>query len=80
MEKGEMVGPVYHIQCEDRDASFIFLFFYHRGSLFGTRRLNYDSYIGETEGSIKIRFQEHCRHSSVTSEVSQHVNIDQSMM
>ena len=49
-----MVGPVYHIQCEDCDAS----------------------YIEETERSLETSFQEHCRRSSVTSEVSQHMSID----
>ena len=35
------------------------------------------TYIGETERSLKARFQEHNRRSSETSEVSRHIHIDQ---
>ena len=35
------------------------------------------SYIGETERSLKTRFMEHRRPSSVTSEVSRHIHTDQ---
>jgi hypothetical protein len=35
-----------------------------------------DSYIGETERSLKTRFAEHRRPSTVTSEVSRHINSD----
>ena len=34
------------------------------------------SYIGETERSLKTRFQEHRRPSTVTSEVSRHIHAD----
>ena len=47
VDKGKVVDPVNHIQCEDCDAS----------------------YVRETEQSLKTHFQEHCRQSSVTSEV-----------
>ena len=33
-------------------------------------------YVGETERSLKTRFQEHCRWSSMASEVLQNVNKD----
>ena len=36
------------------------------------------SYIGETERSLKARFDEHRRPSSVNSEVSKHINIESS--
>ena len=36
-----------------------------------------DSYIGETGRSLKARFMEHRRPSSVNSEVSKHINCDQ---
>ena len=51
VEKGKVVRPVYHIQCEDCDAS----------------------YVGETERALTTHFQEHCRWSSMTSEVLQHI-------
>ena len=54
VEKGKVVGPVYHITCDDCDAT----------------------YVGETERSLKTRFLEHRRKSSVGSEVSQHVHMD----
>ena len=49
-----MVGPVYHITCDNCDAT----------------------YVGEMERSLKTRFSEHWRKSSVGSEVSQHVHVD----
>ena len=33
-------------------------------------------YIGETERALSIRFMEHCRPSTTTSEVSQHLHMD----
>ncbi|XP_074661617.1 uncharacterized protein LOC141914249 [Tubulanus polymorphus] len=36
-----------------------------------------DSYVGETERSLRARFGEHRRPSSVTSEVSKHLHVDQ---
>ena len=54
LPKERVVGPVYHIQCEDCPAS----------------------YVGETERSLKARFQEHRRPSTTTSEVSKHINQD----
>ena len=35
-----------------------------------------DSYIGETERTLRARFQEHCRPSSVNSEISRHIHKD----
>ncbi|KAI8477660.1 hypothetical protein Bbelb_446080 [Branchiostoma belcheri] len=35
-----------------------------------------ETYIGETERSLKARFQEHTRPSSASSEVSQHIHIE----
>lgn len=52
LAKEKVVGPVYHIPCEECPAS----------------------YIGETERSLKARFSEHRRPSSVNSEVSQHIH------
>ena len=54
LDKERVVGPVYHIQCEDCPAS----------------------YVGETERSHKALFQEQRHPSTITSEVSQHVNQD----
>ena len=54
LDKERIVGPVYHISCEDCSCS----------------------YVGETERSLKARFQEHRRPSSVTSEVSKHINLE----
>ena len=34
-------------------------------------------YVGETERSLKVRFQEHKRPSSLTSDVSNHIHRDQ---
>ena len=51
MSKENMVGPVYKIECEEFEAT----------------------YIGETERSLKSRFNEHRRPSSTTSEVSKAV-------
>ena len=41
-----------------------------------TRGLCQESYIGETERSLRTRFLEHKRPSSVSSEVSQHIHIE----
>ena len=49
-----MVGPVYHISCDDCYATFV----------------------GETEQSLKARFLEHQRKSSVGNEMPQHVHMD----
>ena len=35
-----------------------------------------DSYIGETERTLRARFQEHCRPSSANSEISRHIHKD----
>ena len=35
-----------------------------------------DSYVGETERSLKARHDEHRRPSSKSSEVSKHINVD----
>ena len=53
--KDRIVGPVYHITCDDCE----------------------EHYVGETERSLRARFKEHRRPSSVTSEVSQHLHTDQ---
>jgi hypothetical protein len=55
LDKDKVVGPVYHIQCDDCEAG----------------------YVGETERSLKARFMEHRRPSTVTSEVSRHVHVDE---
>ena len=54
VEKGKVVGPVYHITCDDCDTM----------------------YVAETERSLKTRFSEHWRKSSVGSNVSQNVHVD----
>ena len=41
-----------------------------------TRGQCLESYIGETERSLKKRFQEHKRPSSTSSEVSKHIHIE----
>ena len=51
---------VYHIKCAGQT---------NRGPCTET-------YIGETERSLKTRFSEHKRPSSTTSEVSQHIHIE----
>ena len=53
VEKANVVGPVYHISCDDCDAM----------------------YVSETERSLKARFLEHQRKSTVGSEVSQHLYV-----
>ena len=52
--KEKVVGPVYKIECDSCEAT----------------------YIGETERSLKARFSEHRRPSSINSEVSRHINVD----
>ena len=59
-EKKDVAGPVYYIPCQGKT---------HRG-------LCKESYIGETERSLKTRFLEHRRPSSTSSEVSQHIHIE----
>ena len=55
LPKERVCGPIYHIPCDNCDAS----------------------YVGESERSLKARFSEHRRPSSVTSEVSRHLHVDQ---
>ena len=57
-EKKDINGPVYMIPCQGQT----------------TRGLCQESYIGETERSLRTRFLEHKRPSSVSSEVSQHIH------
>ena len=59
-EKKDVAGPVYYIPCQGKT---------HRGPC-------KESYIGETERSLKTRFLEHRRPSSTSSEVSQHIDIE----
>ena len=59
-EKKDTVGPVYLIPCQGKT----------------TRGQCTDSYIGETERSLKTRILEHRRPSSTSSEVSQHIHIE----
>ena len=59
-EKKDINGPVYMIPCQGQT----------------TRGLCQESYIGETERSLRTRFLEHKRPSSVSSEVSQHIHIE----
>ena len=59
-EKKDVAGPVYYIPCQGKT---------HRGPC-------KESYIGETERSLKTRFLEHRRPSSTSSEVSQHIHIE----
>ena len=57
-EHKDTVGPVYLIPCQDHT---------RKGPCS-------ESYIGETERSLKTRFLEHRRPSSTSSEVSQHTH------
>ena len=59
-DKQNITGPVYFIPCQGQTL---------RGKC-------PESYIGETERSLKTRFQEHRRPSTVSSEVSQHIHIE----
>ena len=59
-KKSEVCGAIYHVQCAGSD----------KGSVCN------DSYIGETERTLKKRFLEHRRPSSSTSEVSKHIHVD----
>ena len=59
-EKKDVVGPVYMIPCQGQT----------------TRGTCTESYIGETERTLKTRFNEHKRPSSTSSEVSQHIHIE----
>ncbi|KAI8497357.1 hypothetical protein Bbelb_246630 [Branchiostoma belcheri] len=58
--KESKCGVVYHIQCQGQNSK-------------GPCK---ETYIGETERSLKARFLEHKRPSSTTSEVSQHIHIE----
>ncbi|KAI8511634.1 hypothetical protein Bbelb_107340 [Branchiostoma belcheri] len=53
-------GVIYHIPCQGKN---------NRGPC-------QETYIGETERSLKARFQEHTRPSSASSEVSQHIHVE----
>ena len=59
-EKKDTAGPIYYIRCQRQT---------QRGQCT-------ESYIGETERSLKTRFLEHRRPSSTSSEVSQHIHIE----
>ena len=59
-DKKDTVGPVYQIPCQGQT----------------TKGQCKESYIGETERSLKTRFLEHRRPSSTSSEVSQHIHIE----
>ena len=59
-EKKDTAGPIYYIRCQGQT---------QRGQCT-------ESYIGETERSLKTRFLEHRRPSSTSSEVSQHIHIE----
>ncbi|XP_072042908.1 uncharacterized protein [Amphiura filiformis] len=59
-EKEDIAGPVYFIPCQGK-------------TLKGQCS---ESYIGETERSLKARFLEHRRPSSSSSEVSKHIHIE----
>ncbi|KAI8484583.1 hypothetical protein Bbelb_376900 [Branchiostoma belcheri] len=58
--KEDKCGVIYHISCQGNT---------NRGPC-------RETYIGETERSLKTRFLEHRRPSSVASEVSQHIHIE----
>ncbi|KAI8504116.1 hypothetical protein Bbelb_181840 [Branchiostoma belcheri] len=58
--KEDKCGVIYHISCQANT---------NRGPC-------RETYIGETERSLKTRFLEHRRPSSVASEVSQHIHIE----
>ena len=58
--KKDITGPVYMIPCQGQTRQ-------------GTCK---ESYIGETERSLRTRFLEHRRPSSTSSEVSQHIHIE----
>nr|XP_054774799.1 uncharacterized protein LOC129282974 [Lytechinus pictus] len=59
-EKKDITGPIYLIPCQGQT----------------TKGLCQESYIGETERSLRTRFLEHRRPSSTSSEVSQHIHIE----
>ncbi|KAI8485880.1 hypothetical protein Bbelb_364320 [Branchiostoma belcheri] len=58
--KEDKCGVIYHISCQGNT---------NRGPC-------RETYIGETERSLKTRFLEHRRPNSVASEVSQHIHIE----
>ena len=59
-EKKDVTGPVYMIPCQGQT----------------NKGVCKESYIGETERSLRTRFLEHRRPSSTSSEVSQHIHIE----
>ncbi|XP_066279172.1 uncharacterized protein [Branchiostoma lanceolatum] len=58
--KGGKCGVVYHIPCQGQNIK-------------GPCK---ETYVGETERSLKTRFNEHKRPSTISSEVSQHLHIE----
>ena len=56
----DITGPMYKIPCQGKT----------------TKGVCQDSYIGETERSLRTIFLEHRRPSSTSSEVSQHIHIE----
>ena len=61
-DKKDITGPVYYIPCQGKTVT-------------GTGQCK-EAYIGETERSLKTRFNEHRRPSSTASEVSNHIHIE----
>jgi hypothetical protein len=59
-EKKDVTGLVYMIPCQGQTQ----------------RGICSESYVGETERSLRTRFLEHRRPSSTSSEVSQHIHIE----
>ena len=59
-EKKDVTGPVYMIHCQGQT----------------NKGVCKESYIGETERDLRIRFLEDCHPSSTSSEVSQHTHIE----
>ena len=59
-EKKDTAGPIYYIRCQGQTQ----------------RSQCTESYINETERSLKTRFLEHRSPSSTSSEVSQHIHIE----
>ncbi|XP_033117319.1 uncharacterized protein LOC117117198 [Anneissia japonica] len=59
-QKKDITGAIYHIPCQGKTTS-------------GKCK---DSYIGESERTLKTRFLEHCRPSSTSSEIFQHIHIE----
>jgi len=59
-EKKDITGPVYYIPCQGQNIT-------------GQCK---ETYIGETERSLKTHFNEHKRPSNTSSEVSNHIHIE----